>query len=75
MSCCPFPFLLDGVEELPCRPLWYGLVTVGYFSAKVEGPEGWHVAPLKVSVVRPVGWSDLALEEDELGGTECRSMK
>ena len=66
-----FPFLLDRVEKLSCRPVWDGLVTVGYFSAQVEGSEGWHVTPLKVLVVSPVFWSDL----DELGCTECRPMK
>ena len=70
-----FSFLLDGVKKLSCRPIWDGLVAVGYFSAKVKGPEGWHVTPLKVLVARPVCWSDLTLKEDELGCTKCRPMK
>ena len=75
MSCCPFPFFWMVSRKLSCRPVWDGLVTVGYFSAQVEGSEGWHVTPLKVLVLRPVCWSDLALKEDQLGCTECRPMK
>ena len=61
-----FSFLLDGVHKLFCHPIRKGLVAIGDFSAKVEGPKGGHVATLEVFVVCPVGRSDLALKNDEL---------
>ena len=77
-SCCPFPFfwmVSINIHKLFGRPIRKALVIVGDFSAKVKGPKGRHVATLDVFVVWPVGRSDLALKEDELWGTECRTME
>ena len=67
-------FLLDGVKEDRFHPCRNCCIRIGDFSAKVICPKGWKVALLWISVVRPVGWSNLTLQEDQLSGTEGSSM-
>ena len=67
-------FLLDGVKEDRFHPCWNCCIRIGDFSAKVICPKGWKVALLWISVVRPVGRTNLTLQEDQLSGTEGSSM-
>ena len=65
---------LDGVKEDCFHPGRNCCVRIGDFSAKVVCPKGWKVALLWISVVRPVGRTDLTLQEDQLSGVEGSSM-
>ena len=67
-------FLLDGVEEDRFHPCWNCCIRVGDFSAKIICSKGWKVALLWISVVRPIGRTNLTLQEDQLSGIEGRSM-
>ena len=67
-------FLLDGVKEDRFHPCRNCCIRIGDFSAKVICPKGWKVALLWISVVRPVGRTNLTLQEDQLSGTEGSSM-
>ena len=65
---------LDGVKEDRFHPCRNCCIRIGDFPAKVVCPKGWKVALLWISVVRPVGRTDLTLQEDQLSGTEGSSM-
>ena len=65
---------LDGVKEDCFHPGRNCCIRIGDFSAKVVCPKGWKVALLWISVVRPVGRTDLTLQEDQLSGVEGSSM-
>ena len=65
---------LDGVKEDRFHPGRNCCVRIGNFSAKVVCPKGGKVALLWIPVVRPVGRTDLTLQEDQLSGVESSSM-
>ena len=45
------------------------------FLGQGKRPKGWKVALLWISVVRPVGRTNLTLQEDQLSGTEGSSWQ
>ena len=65
---------LHGVKEDSFYPGGNCCVRIGDFSAKVVCPKGGKVALLWISVVRPVGRTDLTLQEDQLSGVEGSAM-
>ena len=58
--------LLHVVQQFLLCPRWDRFVGIADLSTFVKCSKGWKVALLWVSVIGPVGWSDLALHEDQL---------